>query len=453
LGLNDGNQVTTINNPLSTYAMVQGHVLVVSTGAQVLGFDTLKNGPNHFLWKKDLNDVQGGGGYPPNVFPQQFGNRRIITQANVQPMGAVGPCTDYAVYFQRGRDVYAIDPVSGNTLWVRHGFEPGSDLFGDEEVLIVAPPGRERRDSGSSVQATVLRATDGQFLGDASVPLPEQRWTTFGRMLLVTRARNDGSQLLVMLDPWGKREVWNVGVANGMKGAVVDGESVAVMQPDGKFSLISLADGTRQIEEQLEPDRNLQNIYYLRSADCDILVTNHPPGMPRQNSSPQYFSPDISRPEINGCVYAFDRKQGKRMWPGPVRLAGQSLSLDVPSELPVLVFTRTVAGITSGRPIQPHSSVLCIDKRNGRLVYEDENLPQLANIVEVSGDLTDKTVGTQIQGQAFTLKFTGNPVPPEPPYQSDSFEKPVTSKAGAVLRALGEALGPAFQQANPLQPK
>src|SRR5262249_26454780 len=158
-------------------------------------------------------------------------------------------------------------PVSGNTLWVRHGIEPGSDIFGDEEAVIVAPSGRERREGNSdSVSAAVLRATDGQLLSEYSVPLPDKRWATFGRRLLVTRDLNDGSQLLRMVDPWTKGEIWSMNIASGMKGTVVDGESIALMQPDGKFSLVSLADGTRQIEEQLDPDRNLQNIYFMRSA-------------------------------------------------------------------------------------------------------------------------------------------------------------------------------------------
>src|SRR5262249_30969720 len=160
---------------------------------------------------------------------------------------------DYAVYFQRGRDVQAIDPATGNTLWIRHGIDPGSEIFGDSEVIIIAPPSREAK-------AIAVRAADGQLLGECAVPPPEQRWTTFGRYLLASRTPNDGNPLLVMLDPWGKREVWSMRVANGMKGTIVDGESVAVMQPDGKFSLISLADGTRQIDQQLEAERNLQNI-------------------------------------------------------------------------------------------------------------------------------------------------------------------------------------------------
>ena len=454
IALNDGHQAVTLNNPLNTYGLVQGHILVVSTGTQILAMDTLKNGASQILWRKELVDSQGGVVFfPQQMGVQQFGNRRAITQANAQPIGTLGPCTDYAVYYQRGRDVYAIDPMSGGTLWVRHGIEPGSDLFGDEEVLVIAPPGRERREPGANganlVPATVLRATDGQFMSEAPVPLPDQRWTTFGRRLLITRGLNDGSQLLVMLDPLSKREIWSMNVASGMKGAVVDGESIAVMQPDGKFSLVSLTDGTKQIEEQLEPDRNLQNIYYMRSADCDILITNHPPALLKTGAAYVQY-PDISRPEINGSLYAFDRAHGKRMWPAPVRVAGQCLAVDVPSELPVLVFTRTLMPTNNGsRAGSPRGVILCIDKRNGRLIYEDDGLAQGANVVDAFGDLTEKTVGVQMQGQALTFKFTSNPVPPEPPYQSDAFEKQGDPKGNGFLRELGGFIAPAFRGIQP----
>ena len=56
-------------------------------------------------------------------------------------MGSIGPVNDEGVCFQRLHDLICVDPLSGKTLWVRKGLGIGNDLFGDGELLFVAPPG------------------------------------------------------------------------------------------------------------------------------------------------------------------------------------------------------------------------------------------------------------------------------------------------------------------------
>ena len=95
-------------------------------------------------------------------------------------MGAVGLCGD-TLCIQRGRDVTAIDPISGNTMWVRHNVEPSSDIFGDDEVVILAP--------ASEKKALVLAPPTARKLASAQLPPSQQRWTTFGRNVLAWRKR------------------------------------------------------------------------------------------------------------------------------------------------------------------------------------------------------------------------------------------------------------------------
>src|SRR5690606_15848786 len=144
-------------------------------------------------------------------------------------------------------------------------------LFGDEELIFVAAPG------GSGSEATVLRAADGEILGKRKLPPADQRWTTLGRYVLGWQNLPDGRMTLALYDPWNETEVWSETFQHGSKAALVDGEAAAIMQRDGKFVLLNLADGKKVIDEQLEPERNLQNIYVLRSSHQDSLVTDRPP--------------------------------------------------------------------------------------------------------------------------------------------------------------------------------
>ena len=321
VGLNDNNQnIGYFQQPggLAASASAQGHVLIVSTGTQVIAIDTLKppaGANNRVLWRKDLTDTPNIVMYPPPMIAAQpWGGRRIQMRTATQPIGNVGPCTESVVCYQRGRDVYAVDLLSGNTLWVRHGIEPGCDIFGDDEVLILASP--------TEAKAWALRTADGELLGDCQkVPSAEQRWTTLGRCLLSWRPKPDGGQMLVMQDLWEQRELWTENFSAGVQGAIVDGEAAALLQPDGKFVMLALADGKKLINEQLEKEQNLKAIYVERSASQDILLTarNLPGSNPnRFPANGQGYNPMggfETRPEINGNVYAFDRSTGKPMWP------------------------------------------------------------------------------------------------------------------------------------------
>ena len=126
--------------------------------------------------------------------------------------------------------------------------------------------------------------------------------------------------------------------------------------------------------------------------------------------------------------------------------SGPGLVTDLPSELPVLVFTRNITNMANNRQPQMQGSILCLDKRTGRVLFEVERQQPMVAAVEVLGSPEDHTIALQMQPDAITLKFTDNPVPPEPPYQDGVFEKPISAlertKAGSILRALGGLMSP-----------
>src|SRR6185369_3395776 len=111
--------------------------------------------------------------------------------------------TDSTLCFVRGRDVSAVDPFTGQLLWVRHGIDPGSEVFGDEEYTIVAPPDA----AGAAKQALVLRTDSGELVGRRS--LPAQRLTTYGRKVLAFRTRQDNNSDLVLTDPVKGDDSWS----------------------------------------------------------------------------------------------------------------------------------------------------------------------------------------------------------------------------------------------------
>ena len=265
-----------------------------------------------------------------------------------------------------------------------------------------------------------------------------------------------------MFDPWTQQDVWSetfTGWNNGqnpaLKGTLVNGEMAAVVQTDGKFVLLNLADGHKIIDTELKEEKDehglLQNIQVIASPDQYFLLTNRQP-QPGVVTPPMHGTGDVrnaisnSQPVItmnaepisqimSGHVYAFERSTGKPQWSGPAAIDQHGYLPGQPSELPVLTFVRNVNAFSATRNAQStRGSVLCLDKRTGRAVYSDDDIQPL-NGFEITGNPEEKTVTLAFAGQPnqpatppVTLKFTDTPVADAAPYQAGEADKPDSAK-------------------------
>ncbi len=278
-----------------------------------------------------------------------------------RPIGNLAPPSDQGVCFQRFRDLVCVEPASGDVLWTRKNVPLGCELFGDDEVLIAAPP--------EGGEALVLRLLDGELLGKRAVPPMENRMRTLGRLLL-TWQPEDGKQVVKLSDLWNEKVLWTRNVTFGAKGALAGEDALGIFEPGGKvgkFSLIRISDGKVLVDqEKLEPENSLLGIYLLASPDAYILVTNGSPTNIPQNESIQAAPGGLYNQLINGRLYGFDRQTGKRLW-GPVRIDQQGLVLNQPGQLPILTFARHIHHSANNGQSDARTSLLVIDKRWGGL--------------------------------------------------------------------------------------
>ena len=335
---------------------------------------------------------------------------------------------------QRSRDLTAIDPTTGETLWSRRGIEIGSEVFGDENVLIVAPPDGVK----DSDKAIVLRTMDGELLGTRPIPKAYQRWSYCGRRCLSGRTESDGKLTFLLSDPWKEKELVLGTFEPGVKPALVGDEAVAFLEPRGKFLMVALADGRKLIDEQLEPESALDNIIVQRTPDQYLLFANRPLPANGNQSMPQgILVPDGGMAPCNGYVYAFARATGKPMWPVPALVENYHAILNQGADLPVLALMRWRQTGVAANDSAGKSSLLCLDRRSGRAVWEEEIAqPNFLNC-EITGNHKQHTVTLAMPTQSLMLRFTNDPIPPEPPYQSGMLVKQsLSGPAGAVLRAI-----------------
>ena len=167
----DGRQQQLAMLPMNhCYAMAKGNLVIVFTGSQVFALDTQKGADGsggRILWQKDLC------AQPIQRVPMPWGATvRMPLDRAAQVSADVGPLTSDTLCYLSDKELTAVDPMTGNALWTHKGIEPGSEVFGDDKVTIVAPPSPTK-------PYKLFRTSDGKELGDRTIP-QGNRWVTIG---------------------------------------------------------------------------------------------------------------------------------------------------------------------------------------------------------------------------------------------------------------------------------
>ncbi|HXT59763.1 MAG TPA: PQQ-binding-like beta-propeller repeat protein, partial [Pirellulales bacterium] len=428
-------------NPAINHVRVDGHFLLASLGYQLVAIDTLgasaKLGPR-VLWRQDLSE--GGGAARQatiRAMAVQGGQPRIqAIDSHGRPIGNTGPVGDDFVCFQRLRNLAVVHPLDGETLWVRSDIPAGSDIFGDDKLLFVSPQ--------NSHEALVFRTADGQELGRRALPSLDQRVTTLGRLALVWSFGDaNGKATLKLLDPWEQKELWRREFDVDAKFALLGEEAIGVMQRNGRFVLLSLPEGRATIDAEVAAEPSLNDIYLVRSATRDLLLTNRPQQRNNINVMPAP-NPGVV---IDGMVHGFDRTTGQKVF--STRLEHKGLSTSQPYDLPILTFAANIHS-QKGNVSTPHGNVMCLDKRNGRVLYE-EDLPGPINMVDVSSDVDKHEVVVRTIKSSKRLVFTDRPVaaPPETkpdPAKKDPNKKDQPKTTDSTSRKAGRAVLRGFRK-------
>ena len=361
----------------------------------------------------------------------------------------------------------ALDPLSGKPLWVRRNVAPGSTLFGDDRFLFVLPPGKE--------EALVFRTSDGGLLGKRSIPHGEPlsptvdemllfalggqagwlgndllsatsapfertRLATLGHRILVWH-KEDGHAILELFDPWQQRSVWPPRKFSlEAKASVAGHEVVGVLEPDGSFTLLCLADGGTISEMKLKPEAALAEIFLVRLGEQYFLMTNNRPPEANAPLSPQRMSGTLSHAISSGRVHAFDLS-GRLMWDEPAEIQNQCFLLNQPARLPLLTFACKSYARTDNVSRGSTTSLLCLDRRSGRKVFEDLALDPAGNVFAVEGDPRNNTITLHTGREKITLTLTDKPIVPVPDKAAQSSGQRMRD---ALLKAFGKALIKSF---------
>lgn len=383
---------------------VEGHLMLVSMADKLLAVDTLGDGTGkapRVLWRQE----SGGAASETAAGPPRV---RIVV-ANVagriqrvhfsgnddSPINLPEALSEQLVCLRQRHRCIAVDPCTGDVIWQRQDIRPDSLLFGDHTYVFVSAPGETK--------ARVLRAADGELIGERDVPL--DRLATFGRRVLVWK--DDGTQgALELIDAWTGEHVWpTLPFSANAQVRLVEDEAVAVLEPEGRFCLVRLADGRIVIDAKLRAEAPMCEFLVLRAPEQYVVVVQGPEDeQPNENRHVHPIPGASSQRITRAYVYAFDR-QGKPLWPSPVEVKDQFLPFDQPSQLPVLVFASMVQQRSAERKtLQTSTVILGVDKRTGQVIC-NETVANGSNSLALLGDPQRKTVEIQLQRDAIVLTF------------------------------------------------
>lgn len=434
---------------------LSGHLLVVSTGHEVFAIDLLHSSRNPsevILWRQDMIDATDAGQY--TLYSQKgVANpwatvRFFPADSNNRPLGILSPITSGGICFIKQKQLYCVDSITGQTQWQRGDQEPGSDLFGDDEYLFVS-----RHESDT---ADVFRMLDGSPAGQRKIADFEHRWATNGRRVLSWS--EDGKGLHLRLDDvWAEKNVWTERAPKGSRAWLCSPDEVAVFSLAGTLKVRSLKNDAVKLQAQLDEQRDLQQLYVLKSSTQYFVAVAVPPSNPLPNANIQPAPPNANHsPVFTGKIYAFDIASGKPSWEAPAAVSQMSLPLDQPLDQPALLFLRNIVPRSGQASQKLNFGMLCLDKRSGAVLHEDLESSGSISSYDLEAERDATAVRVTVPGQWIRIRFTEDPAPPEPPVQNDQAFVARASSGGifgtirrASQRALKGAEEPNFEFSDP----
>lgn len=437
-----------------------GHLVVLNIGtnvAAVHGLSPQREG-EALLWRKEATELDPNNPAVQRIYASSrpsrnplLGNRPVSFEASGRLNFSTGPVLSLGVAFQRGRQILCVDPLTGQSLWETSLSSPTplpaqTEIFGDAEWLFVA----DGRPDSRNDQVLVLSTLDGRLMGQRQLEPPERRWATCGRNVLSWEER-EGQVALRLYDAFSGQVLWTGSVPRASRGCLIDGEEVALLQPDGRFQILSLATGRVLLEAALEPASSpLAWIQVLRSRQQYLLLASQESFATSQSVQPLPITNNVQQSRMHGRVYAFDRATGRPQWPVPAVVAQHALPPDQPVESPLLLFV----GMRQANN-KMSTAVLALDRRTGEAVYQGDLANAIAVTCDIVAEPARQLVSLSLIGQSnrtLTFQFTSQPRPPQPPAQlgqapgssGGAWAGPVDLEldVGQVLRVLNEGLKP-----------
>lgn len=329
--------------------------------------------------------------WPNPIFgsPDRFG----VQDSSSRLLGRVTFAGHDVICHQAGHRLIASALTNGEPLWTFDGLPLGCILSGDQRFVVATSiDGRER---------FVLSTLDGRLLKRA-VQENATRLATLGRNLLTWSEPE-----LRLFDAATETDLLREQFPVGTLPCVALQDVVAMLEPTGRFTIWSLRDGQRLLEQRLPPIEHVTHFVVLRDRERWLLLTHTEPPVPADQPRTRIRPLNLDHWRVHGPAFAFERATGKPLW--TATLDWHALQAAQPADSPVLLLASQIQspGVMAQRvSTPPKFQVTAIDKRNGTLLPLATDLPATQhNLAEPRPNLADKTIDIQIDRERHRLVF------------------------------------------------
>lgn len=402
-----GFELSRSGNPSTNHKTIRfGRFCVFGTGRSVATIDLVANttdAPEPLLWasrqvnQSYLSRRQLAGWQGQNR--STFRTEAASAEDHTGELCTAGP---FGVVLRDGDRVRCFDPISGELVWQQTGVPSSGATFGDWQHVFLLD---SQQRSG-----LVLSMIDGSKVGECE--FPEGKIIAIaGRNLTTSRYRN-GKRVIEIVDMLTGEMLQQRTYESGTKfSEAIDGK-LACHERSGRFEWLDLLSGKLLFEQQLLPDRKLEEIRVIPSGELMFLATNR---RTQAQHNTDGFEPAGDAPVVTGRIYALDASSGELAWQRPATVEGQGLANLQPSGSPVLAFvTRAVE--RRNNQTNESTKLLLLDKRTGRSLYRSDDFRPVGNAAwSMRVDTgTQPQVTLQLPYNTVELQFTNTPRPPEP---------------------------------------
>ena len=410
------------------YAKVMGHYMFTFVGREMLAIDLLsaKSDPSEaILWRRSILGPNANPASPipvrSRVSTTPWGTRRYnaIDSAG-RRLGMSGSISLLGIVFQNQEDLYCVDPLTGDTIWVRNGVPIGSEIYTAGDKVVIIPPRSNNPQhkplSLSLIDGNIITTNAGQGPDEndtaSTVVASSERWKVNGFKALGYVIK--GSDITLRLEDVSTGEsLWQISYPTGIRGQLLDNK-LAVMQQNGKFEIRDLLSGEVVIQKTLKAEPQISNLYVIEYQDRFLVIPN------RSQSSRGISLPSVGLQTklINGNIYCLDKQTSEFLWQTPASVESWGLPMAQSPNSPVLAFIRQLNPTSTQNRTQGsiRSEIFCIDKRDGRLLMPPREIPGYIRIFNVIADPAENKVTVVAdKNHIYEFELSADPTYPAAP--------------------------------------
>ncbi len=424
------------NSPIPGEARISGFVMLVNVGTEIFAIDLSKAlaGQDGLLWSHETsrgNLTRLRFATTTNIWGEWCS---LVTpySTTTPPVQASTPDWNGCCYLEENRLV-CVDTLRGELLWQRSNVMSGSELFGDEDHVIVW--NEQHR------IAEVIDKAEGRLVNQIVVdPKLGAMWDMRGNSILLSGTKPIESEIadvspaqedvpdfertepkiyktMTLFDCVNHKVVWTREFHQDTVACRIRNEKLAALLPNGDLELIAFESGkTESVTAtgipaiELKRAENIELVespgaYLLRFHNTDSRSTSI------MNSSNIRLQGNRYQQFWSGYLVSIDRKTRQPNWSAPAKIQAVNYARNQPYSAPIQLLIRKV----EDRSMRANwSQIIALDLRDGRVIGSAQTDYSNSSDFRVEAFPEEQMLSFYLRDKVVSFRIGSESPPPRP---------------------------------------